>query len=57
MQHVKKAIHAFRSAYHRRRIVRMQRNMERQYLRGAPLTADQMLRWSVVISQHCISSD
>ena len=58
MKQIKKltqtGIHAVRTAYHRRRIAQIQRKMERQYLRGAPLCSERMVRWSVLISQHSI---
>ncbi|MBQ2618842.1 MAG: hypothetical protein IJG08_05100 [Oscillospiraceae bacterium] len=54
MKHIEKAVRAFRAAYHRRRIVQIQRKMERQYLRGASLSSEQMVRWSMSISKHCI---
>ena len=54
-QITQRCIRAVQAAYHRRRIAQTQGKMERAYLRGTPLTADQMVRWSVLISQHSIS--
>lgn len=54
MKQAKRAFQAFRAAYHRRRIVQIQRKMERQYLRGASLSSEKMVRWSELISEHCV---
>ena len=54
MKQVKQAFQALRAAYHRRRIAQIQRKMERHHLRGAALSSEKMVRWSELISKHCV---
>lgn len=54
MKQVKQAFQALQAAYHRRRIAQIQRKMERHHLRGAALSSEKMVRWSELISKHCV---